>query len=189
MTPWSDDIEDLMKSWGEKAAGLMWMHERAGGEWKSRSDRLSLLGIGITSVASTLSIVTAGLDDAEFLMYVVGGIGGISTLIQTLKKFYNADDRSAEHTTTSKKFGSFYRSVSVELGMPRDARRPVEVVTEWASKEFNQIQLEAPRIERSILSSFKRVFVGAHNVPDIVEDEFVISVHGRAYSKDTLDPV
>ena len=31
---WSEHIEDLMKAWGEKAAGLRWMHNQAAGSWK-----------------------------------------------------------------------------------------------------------------------------------------------------------
>ena len=32
---WSDNMENLMKQWGEKAAGLRFMHAHSGGQWKA----------------------------------------------------------------------------------------------------------------------------------------------------------
>ena len=49
---WSDHMEDLMKSWGEKAAGLRWMHNKAAGSWKAVSNKLTLTGIVLKTVSS-----------------------------------------------------------------------------------------------------------------------------------------
>ena len=47
---WSPHMEELMKAWGEKAAGLRYMHSGASGYWRGVSNRLTLWGIGVTSV-------------------------------------------------------------------------------------------------------------------------------------------
>ena len=60
---WSNNMEDLLKSWGEKSAGLRFMHNNAGGYWKGVSNRLTLWGILITTVASTVSLVATNIDD------------------------------------------------------------------------------------------------------------------------------
>ena len=44
---WSDHMEDLIKAWGEKAAGLRWMHNQSAAKWKKQADRLTLYGIFI----------------------------------------------------------------------------------------------------------------------------------------------
>ena len=87
---WTDNMEDLMKQWGEKSAGLRFMHSNAGNSWKKFSNQLSITGIVITSFASTVSLIATSLDDEQAktnVMYAVGGIGLISTLIQSFKKF------------------------------------------------------------------------------------------------------
>ena len=53
---WSDNMEILMKKWGEKAAGLRFMHSHSGSKWKSFSDQLAISGIVVTGIASTISL-------------------------------------------------------------------------------------------------------------------------------------
>lgn len=174
---WSPELEELMKSWGEKAAGLRWMHQSAAGTWKGMADRLSLWGIGVTSLASTASLVTAGIDGGEYLMYGVGALGGIAAMIQTLKKFYNAEEKSADHAIIAKKFGSFYRAMTIELGMSPVDRRPSDVVLDWAAKEYDQLQLDAPPLSGKVVKDYKNTFTTMENLPDIAEDDFIIKVN------------
>ena len=46
---WSDNMELLMKQWGEKAAGLRYMHAHSGGQWKAFANKLAISGIIITN--------------------------------------------------------------------------------------------------------------------------------------------
>ena len=176
---WNDRAEDMMKAWGEKAAGLRWMHQKQAGVWKSFADKLTLWGIGITTFVSSASLITAGIEDAEYIMYGIGGIGMIASLIQALKKFYNAEDKVADHNAIAKRFGSFYRAMTLELGMSRADRRPSNIVFEWASKEYDQLQNDAPSIGGNIVEAYKELFGKQENLPDIAEDVFIIEVHNR----------
>ena len=103
---WSDHMEDLMKGWGEKAAGLRWIHSKDAGTWKGFADKLSLWGIFLTTVASTAAVATANMD-APSVTYAIGGVGMIATLVQSVKKFYNAEEKAADHGAVAKQFGSF----------------------------------------------------------------------------------
>jgi len=85
---WSDNMENLMKQWGEKAAGLRFMHGHAGSQWKGFANKLAITGIVVTGVASTLSLVATSVDDQVLKMvsYLVsGGIGLVSTLVHHSK--------------------------------------------------------------------------------------------------------
>ena len=62
------------------------MHQKQGGIWKKFADKLTLWGIGITTFVSSASLITAGIENAEYLMYGIGGIGMIASLIQGFKK-------------------------------------------------------------------------------------------------------
>ena len=80
---WSYNMEFLMKQWGEKAAGLPFMHAHSGGKWKGFANKLAISGIIVTGVASTLSLVATSIGDLEVkngILFGVGGIGLISTL-------------------------------------------------------------------------------------------------------------
>ena len=178
---WSDNMELLMKQWGEKAAGLRYMHAHSGGQWKGFANKLAISGIIITGVASTLSLVATSVQDESTkngILFGVGGVGLVSTLIQSFKKFYNAEEKAADHGSVSKQFGSFYRYMTLQLGMSREDRDPADVLTSWALKEYERLQQESPNLSGSSVAEFKNKFKTSDQaVPDVAEDKFVIKVY------------
>ena len=175
---WSDHMEDLMKSWGEKAAGLRWMHNAAAGSWKAISNKLTLTGIVLTTVSSAAAFGSSSIDSPA-MMYTLGGIGAVASLVQSIKKFYQADEKAAEHAAIAKQFGSFYRAMTLELGMAREDRRPADETCTWAAKEYDRMQQDAPPLGGNIISAFKKVFKHQLSIPDVAEDHFIIEVQGR----------
>ena len=190
---WSDNMENLMKQWGEKAAGLRFMHAHSGGQWKGFANKLAISGIIVTGVASTLSLVATSIDDQETkngVLFGVGGIGLISTLIQSFKKFYNAEEKAADHSSVSKQFGSFYRYMTLQMGMSREDRDPADVLTTWALKEYERLQQEAPPLNGTSVALFKKKFTDPDQaVPDVAEDKFVIKVFNKPLENDVENNV
>jgi hypothetical protein len=182
---WTDNMEVLMKHWGEKAAGLRFMHSHTGGKWKKFSDNLSISGILVTGVASTLSLIATNVTDDNIkngFLYGIGGIGLLSTLIQSFKKFYNAEEKAAEHNMIAKQFGSYYRKMTLQMGMSRFDRNPSDVLTTWALDEYERLQQDAPSISGNSITLFKNNFKDKDQCfPDIAEDHFIINI----YKEDT----
>jgi hypothetical protein len=178
---WSDNMELLMKQWGEKAAGLRFMHAHSGSQWKGFANKLSITGIIVTGVASTLSLVATSIDEPEVkngILFGVGGVGLISTLVQSFKKFYNAEEKAADHSSVAKQFGSFYRYMTLQLGMSREDRDPADVLTSWALKEYERLQQEAPPVGGKSIALFNSKFdKNIQAIPDVAEDKFVIKVY------------
>jgi len=181
---WSENMEVLMKQWGEKAAGLRFMHAHSGGIWKKFSNQLSITGIVVTGVASTVSLIATSVSDENTkngILMGVGGVGLLSTLIQSFKKFYNAEEKAADHASISKQFGSFYRYMVLQMSMSREDRDPADVLSAWALKEYERLQQEAPPIGGSSVALFKSKFNDPNQaVPDVAEDKFVIKVFKKA---------
>lgn len=178
---WSNNMELLMKQWGEKAAGLRFMHSHSGSQWKGFANKLSITGIVVTGVASTLSLVATSVDDPEVkngILFGVGGVGLISTLVQSFKKFYNAEEKAADHSSVAKQFGSFYRYMTLQLGMSREDRDPADVLTTWALKEYERLQQESPPIGGKTIALFNSKFdKNVQAIPDVAEDKFVIKLY------------
>ena len=177
---WSNVTEKLISDWGEKAAGLRFMHAHSGGKWKKFANDLAISGILITSFASTLSLVATSVDDEQVkngILFGVGGVGLVSTLIQSFKKFYNAEEKAADHASVSKQFGSFYRYITLQMNMSREDRDPSDVLTAYALKEYERLQQEAPPLAGVSIVEFKKKFKSSEQaIPDIAEDKFVIHV-------------
>ena len=189
---WSENMENLMKQWGEKAGGLRFMHSHSGSVWKLFSTRLSITSIIVTGIASTLSLVASSQDNEELknnFLYSIGGIGLISTLIQSFKKFYNAEEKAADHSSISKQFGTFYRYITLQLGMSREDRESADKLSNWALKEYERLQQEAPPILKQSVELFKITFTNElQAVPDIAEEEYIINVYNSQKPQNTELP-
>ena len=178
---WSENMEQIMKMWGEKAAGLRFMHGNASGYWTGLSNNLTITSILITTLASTASLVSTSIEgeNKNIVLYVVGVVGLIASLIQSLKKFYNAEEKAAEHGAIAKQFGSFYRFMTLQLGMERSDRMPSDQLSDWALKEYERLQQDALPLGAEQINLYKKTFVNSkQSIPDICEDEFIINVHG-----------
>ena len=177
---WSNNMEQLISDWGEKAAGLRYMHGHSGGKWKKFSNNLAVASIVVTSVASTVSLIATSVEDQETkngILFGVGGVGLISALLQSFKKFYNAEEKAADHASVAKQFGSFYRYITLQMNMSREDRDPSDVLTAYALKEYERLQQDAPNISGAAIKAFKEKFSnGEQAIPDVAEDKFIIHV-------------
>jgi hypothetical protein len=178
---WDDHTESLLARWAEKAAGLRWMHRHTAGSWKVLSDRLALAAIGVTAVASALSLGAAGGAAEEYnqpVMLAVGVTGLLSATLQSLRKFYNAEEQAAEHTAVAKQFGSFYRYMSLQLGMPRTDRPPSDELSGYALKEYERMQADAPNLKGASVAAYVAAFEGTEAaMPDVAAKDFRVVVN------------
>ena len=178
---WSPHMEQLMKQWGEKSAGLRFIHNASATKWKKFSNNLTLIGISVTAVSSAISLVAASVEDTEIknsILYGVGAVGLVASLVQSIKKFYNAEEKAAEHSAIAKQFGSFYRYMTLQMGMSPEDRLPSGQLTEFALKEYERLQQDAPPVSSDAIELFKKTFKNSKQaVPDVCEDEFEIKIY------------
>tara|TARA_Y100000591_G_scaffold331715_1_gene366521 strand:- start:11386 stop:12096 length:711 start_codon:yes stop_codon:yes gene_type:complete len=177
---WNDNIEQLLKCWGEKCAGLSIMHQNDRRYWRNESNKFSIASILITTLSSSLSLSTTSSAYHEYIMYLVGIIGLISTLLQSFKQFYNADEKASEHRVISKQYSNFYRAVKLQLALKRDNRVPVAEFTNWAFKEYEKLLQESPPIKKITIEDFKNKFkeYTCHK-PDICENDIIIDINSQ----------
>lgn len=189
---WNDDYENLLTSWGEKAAGLRFMHGNSSGYWRGVSNNLTLYSIVATTVASAASLVAGSIDSIDAkdaVLFTAGGIGLVTSFIQSLKKFYNADEKAAEHGAIAKQFGSYYRYITLQMGMSREDRRPSDELSEWALKEYERLQQEALPLREADVSLYKRIFKDSSQaMPDNCRTDYSIKIYNREPYKSSTYP-
>jgi hypothetical protein len=180
---WNDEYENIITSWGEKASGLRYMHNNSAGYWRSVSNNLTLYSIIATSIASAASLVAGSVDDTsakDAVLFAAGGIGLVTSFIQSLKKFYNCDEKAAEHGSIAKQFGTYYRYVTLQMGMSREDRRPSDELFEWSLKEYERLQQEALPLRDADVSAYKKAFKGSKQaMPDNCRSDYAIKIYNR----------
>lgn len=185
---WNDNYEDLISQWGEKAAALRFMHNNSARYWRRISNNLGIYSILATTVASAASLVGGSIDDSnakDVVLFTAGGIGLVTSCVQSLKKFYNAEEKAAEHASIAKQFGAFYRYIILQMGMSREDRIPSDELSDWALKEYERLQQGALQLRDEDVKLYKKNFsksTGA--LPDICSNDLSIPIYGRTYSID-----
>jgi len=184
---WNDEYEDVITEWGEKASGLRFMHANSSGYWRGVSNNLTLYSIIATTIASAASLVAGSIDEVEYkdaVLFTAGGIGLVTSFVQSLKKFYNADEKAAEHGSIAKQFGSYYRYVSIQMGMSREDRRPSDELFEWALKDYERLQQEALPLRGDDVKLYKTTFKNSKQAsPDNCKKDYVIPIYNRQPTK------
>ena len=184
---WNDEYENIISEWGEKASGLRYMHNNSASYWRNISNSLTLYSIIATSLASAVSLVAGSIDQIETkdaVLFTAGGIGLITSFIQSMKKFYNCDEKAAEHNSIAKQFGSYYRYITLQMGMSREDRRPSDELFEWSLKEYERLQLEALPLRGADVTAYKKAFKGSKQaMPDNCRSNYEIKIYNRAAPK------
>ena len=177
---WNDDIEDLLKCWGEKCGGLAIIHNKDRKYWRKKSNLLSISCIIITTLSSSLSLSSTSSSYYTLIMYLVGIVGMISSLLQSFKQFYNADEKASEHRIISKQYSNFYRSIKLQLTLKREDRVLIKDFVNWAFKEYERLQQESPIINENTIIEFREKFKQYNCAkPDICENDLIIQINGR----------
>lgn len=180
---WNTHMEMLIKSWGEKAAGLRYLHDSAAGRWRGFSNRLSLASIVIGVLSSGVSLVSTSIEEKNAknaVLYAVGAVGLVSTFLQSLKKFYNSEEKAADHNAVARQFGSFYRYIVLQMSLSREDRLPSDQLSEWVNKEYERMQQEARPLGGKDIKKFKAHFANSmQSLPDVCESEHIILVEGK----------
>ncbi len=111
-------------------------------------------------------------------MYFVGIIGLASSLLQSLKQFYNADDKASEHKLISRQFSNYYRTIKLQLALKSSDRVPINEFINWASKDYEKLLQEAPILNSNTIDNFKEKFKSYNcSKPDICETDITIEIN------------
>ena len=176
---WSNELEDIMKAWGEKAAGNREMHENACKRWKTFSNNMYVPILFMSTITGVTNIGAANTDHSNYWMYSIGTLNILSAFMTGILKYYKPDEKAERHSSIAKSFGSFYRHLTLELGMSREDRTSSDELTKWAKLEFDRMQKDAPMLPTDIIKIFKKKHPSQINLPDVAIDTFHIEIHGR----------
>lgn len=103
---WETDQENLLEEWGQKAAGLRWLHLESAKFYNILSDAVTIptiiisAGAGITALKETCG---------SSLSIVVGALNLTAAFFVALTRYYTPADKAGKHRATSSDFGKLYR--------------------------------------------------------------------------------
>lgn len=176
---WTSDIEDLIKSWGEKAALNRDLHTSSAEMWKNVSDRLTMPTIILTTISSVSAFGSMNVSDIMYSMYAVGTINLVAAFLTSLGKYYRPDEKVEQHTVAAKAFGKYYRNIVLELSLSREDRQPADVLSKWARTELDKLINESPVNKKKIIENFKKNNK-CENIAELIDNNHTINIYGRS---------
>lgn len=176
-------LESLLRTWGEKAAGLRWMHLHSANHWRSTDQHLNMMGIFLSSVVSASSLTGAfeTYIDQSYIMTFVGFVGMLNILNQSLLRFYNCTEKATLHETAGRQFGNFQRYINTKLSVSRMERGPPKEVLQYTLRENDRLYKENIEPHSISITAFlnhfeEQIEANEFSIPDYVSNTLKINV-------------
>jgi hypothetical protein len=184
---WTNELEDMMADWADKAACYRWMHEKTSTLYgiRDRSFNIPVIILsGVTAGANFALNSIFGENNKENQKWAQLGLGGaslIAGIIQTLMNFYGYAKGSEAHRLAGISWGKFNRQVCIEMRMHPNERQDSINFLKWFRTELDRLIEQSPIIPDAIVERFNRLF----KTVDVVKPEITgILQHTRVF-KDT----
>jgi hypothetical protein len=187
---WSDEQEQILKKWAEKAAGYRWLHEQSARHYRRLNNRLVYPQILINTIAGVggFGITTSGESrQFAYVGYAIAVINIIGALLTSFQKFISAAEKSEMHSTVERQFAAFFRNISLELALnPRDRTECIEMCKS-CRYDYDRLMNVAPSVPQKIILRFKDKFPYAVNKPDIANGLSDLKIWEKEESTKTND--
>jgi hypothetical protein len=176
---WNDNIENLLKLWGEKAAGHREIHMESAKYWKRISNRITVPIILFSTISSITTITAVDFNDYVYWMYAAASVNVLTAFLTSVNKFLKTDEYFQKHLSSSKAFGKYYRNIQLELSISRDFRQPSDTLSKWAKTEIDRLIQEAPVVSDDVIHLYNNKRAENSDIPDINNDNYTITIYGK----------
>jgi hypothetical protein len=171
---WTQELEELIADWGDKALVYRWLHERTSLLFKNNDQALMIPVIVLSTLTGTANFGMGSFfgDDANGQRLAQLGVGGISIIagvLTTLANYYGYSKCAETHRTSGVSWGKFNRFISIELRLHPDERMDAKSFLKMFRIELDRLIEQAPSIPNSVINEFKILFEDSDvHLPDIL---------------------
>jgi hypothetical protein len=154
---WTDEEEQLLKSWAEKASCYRWMHDKSSKFYLNKNNKLGIPSMILSLVAGASIFSTINIQNEEFeigFKTVIGLLNLSAAILSGLQNFLNLPSLIEKHHASSINFSNYYRNIVAEISMPESKRTNALNFVKTCKTEFNKLIHNAPDIPNHIIDSF-----------------------------------
>ena len=177
---WTDQQEQLLITWAEKASGYAWLHQKSIRYFKIRNMSISIPSALFGYIAGGGTLLSDGNMGNTWIRGILGAAGIMSGLLSNFQDMFTFKETSEKHRIAGLRFLSFFREISCELSMEQNLRNnSIDYIT-LKRLEFDKILEQAPDIPTKIIKKFNKKFrlLSVHK-PDAVAGIQTIIPYGK----------
>lgn len=156
---WHTSLEEYLASTGEKANCLAWCHKRAEALYSMRRTYVDLPVIVVSAVTGFLSAGSTSLfDDPKASSVALGVASLFVSVLNTAGSYFGWAKRAEGHRISAIHYSKLYRSLMVELGLPRDERQAPSALLKNVRDQYDRLQEISPLLPSEVIREFQTKF-------------------------------
>jgi hypothetical protein len=152
---WNSAIEQLVKSLGEKALSLNWLHNRAEKRYSYLNNFLAIPAIILSTVTGAGSI---GFGEDKNISLIMGCVSILVGVISTLNSYFSYAKRAESHRLTAINYSKLYLQINIELSLPREKRMRVKDFLKLVSEQIQRLNEIQPQIPDIVIKEYNIKF-------------------------------
>jgi len=156
---WSDQLEVLLAQEGEKCLSYNWLHREAQKKYDFHNQILTIPAIILGTVNGSISVgSTAVFGTWSGASIIIGFIGILTAILNTLNSFFNNAKRAEAHRISALSYEKINRLIMIELALCRNERLPPDQLINSIKSDFDKLNDIAPIIPDDLILKYKSLY-------------------------------
>lgn len=157
---WSEPLELLVASEGEKCRGLAWINQRAEIYYAHRANAIAIPVIVLSTLAGTASVGSSSLFGGETqISSVVIGLVSIGVgILNTISSYFSWARKAEAHRIAYLQYSKLFSIIRVEMSLPRSERKEADQLLAQIRDGMERLAETTPSPPPSILEEFNKHF-------------------------------
>ena len=158
---WTDECEELLAEWSEKASCYRWLHGRCE---KSYRTWYYCFSIPVIILSTLTGAANVGMDSfvpeegKSLASAIVGGVNIFAGIISTLQNFLKVAELMEAHRIAGVSWGKLQRNISIELALDPSRRVLQSDFLSISRSEYDRLIEAGPIIDDGIIKQFNSKF-------------------------------
>ena len=184
---WSNEIEQILISWREKALSYRWLHQTSQNNYSRYHNYYIIPIIVLSTITGTANFgLNSFVPDTYQNMATmsIGGLNLFTGLLTTLLNFFRYAELKQSHATSVIAWHRYHRVISTELALEPSKRQDANKFFASCKIEYEKILESSPMISESVIKHFRRRYRNVIKQKIINLPEIIVPIeHARLYQE------
>lgn len=157
---WSQPLELLVASEGEKCRGLAWINQKAEVYYSHRANAIAIPVIVLSTLAGTASVGSSSLfqGDTQISSVVIGLVSIGVGILNTISSYFSWSRKAEAHRIAFLQYSKLFSVIRVEMSLPRHERQEADRLLQQIRDGMERLAETTPSPPLSILEEFNKHF-------------------------------
>jgi len=158
---WTDECEELLAEWSEKASCYRWLHGRSEKNYKTWYYGFSIPVIILSTLTGAANVGMDSFVSSEnkaFASAIVGGVNIFAGIISTLQNFLKVAELMESNRIAGISWGKLQRNIAIELALDPSRRTLQGDFLKISRAEYDRLIEAGPIIDDGVIKLFNKKF-------------------------------